>query len=101
MPVYTLKKVGSLSRVVLPHLSVISGTGKGEPECGGYLVTVADVFIKATLEYLEGKDLDTYGWVMKVNSTPSCNHQLLSWELLDYISISGEDSVGCREKEMT
>lgn len=63
-------------------------------------MTVTGVLIKATLEYLEGGDLDTYGWVMKVNSTPSCNQQLLSWVWLDHISLSGEGSAGCRGKEM-
>lgn len=53
----------------------------------GHLVTVGDVLVRATLEYSEGEDLDTYSEGIKVNPTPSCNHHLLSQEPLDHISL--------------
>ena len=34
--------------------------------------------MKATLQYFEGDDLDTCGQGIKVNTTPSCNHKLVS-----------------------
>lgn len=35
-------------------------------------------WLKATLQYFEGDNLDMCGQGIKVNTTPSCNHKLVS-----------------------
>lgn len=82
-----------ISKAVLTHLPVVFGNWNRRARM--WWLELMD-WLRSTLWYFEGKDLDMCVQGIKVNTTPSCNHKLVSQVPFGlYYPLGWRHSVGC------